>query len=116
MFPEESDNSKFLESKVRGASGGPRGQISWDLADLVHLLDKKVNHLCFKYFKGSNNEVLATSPIVAVKKVSEPGQVSLSYVARNHKISAYYIFTLLHKLVKVRNSFEFLFTRISHAF
>ncbi|XP_076469581.1 E3 ubiquitin-protein ligase HECW2-like [Babylonia areolata] len=71
---EERDNSKFLESKVRGASGGPAGQITWDFGDIVHLLEKDVTHVCFKYFKGSSNEVVATSPIVSIKKASDSGQ------------------------------------------
>ncbi|KAL8567848.1 hypothetical protein ACOMHN_058970 [Nucella lapillus] len=71
---DERDNSKFLESKVRGASGGPTGQITWDFGDIVHLLEKDITHVCFKYFKGSTNEVVATSPIVSIKKVTDPGQ------------------------------------------
>ncbi|XP_070210809.1 E3 ubiquitin-protein ligase HECW2-like isoform X3 [Littorina saxatilis] len=71
---EERDNSKFLESKIRGASGGPQGQITWDFGDMVPLLEKEVTHVCFKYFKGSCNEVVATSPIVAIKNVQESGQ------------------------------------------
>ena len=66
-----------MESKIRGASGGPTGQITWDFGDMVHLLEKDVTHVCFKYFTGSSNDAVATSPIVAIKKVTDPGQVRL---------------------------------------
>ena len=68
-----------MESKIRGASGGSTGQITWDFGDMVHLLEKDVTHVCFKYFKGSSSEAVpvATSPIVAIKKVTDSGQVRL---------------------------------------
>ncbi|KAK7508593.1 hypothetical protein BaRGS_00000159 [Batillaria attramentaria] len=76
FLAEESDCSKFLESKTRGASGGPVGQITWDFGDILHLLDKDVTQVCFKYIKGSG-EVVATSPIVSIRKTQGAQRGSL---------------------------------------
>ena len=76
LFADKHDDPMFLDSKVRGNSRGRVGDISWDLGDVVHLLDENTTTVCFKYYRASTKEVLASSPHIVVKKAASDDHAS----------------------------------------
>lgn len=72
----ETDPSKFLDMKNRGGNGGQTGDLQWDLSDIMHNFTTDETKICFKYYLGSNQDLVATSPSVKVVKPATPKEVT----------------------------------------
>ncbi|XP_062613683.1 E3 ubiquitin-protein ligase HECW2-like [Saccostrea cucullata] len=68
----ETNPSKFLDMKNRGGNGGQTGDLQWDLSDITYNFTAGETKICFKYYLGSNQDLVATSPSVKVVKPASP--------------------------------------------
>ncbi|XP_045168774.2 E3 ubiquitin-protein ligase HECW2-like isoform X2 [Mercenaria mercenaria] len=67
LFPVgEMRESAFWDSKTRGANGGQKGELLWDLDVVSHYFTDAKTKVCFKYFNGSTGDLIAVSPTIVI--------------------------------------------------
>ena len=50
----ETDSSKFWDSKTRGANGGQKGELLWDLDAVSHCFTDRKRFINITWLKGDN--------------------------------------------------------------